>query len=276
MEILFVVFIVLVFIMIIIQITDILFYYNDAKYILKSTWHRFFGMMMNNNLIKNPSDNVNKIAIVSFENRKNLKFTEYHNKNIKSYCDKWGYDYLFYNECIHNVYWCKMYYVLEALKTGKYDYVAWLDSDTIIKNKNMPFDSFVNKYSSDIFVTVDGGFTTFCAGVFIIKNSPIGISFIEECIKNNLKKCADNTNKKLKGIWAGMCYEQGIMNTLIYDKYSQFTTCLPTSIVHNGNILKSNDACDINTFILHLYNSDNELREGCFKKHIPIFPKLSN
>jgi hypothetical protein len=73
---------------------------------------------------------------------------------------------------------------------------------------------------------------------------------------------------ELKGFWAGLCYEQGIMNKLIFDTYYKYTTCLPKNIIFNGKITENNDYCLADTFILHLYISDNKLRTKCFEKYI--------
>jgi hypothetical protein len=252
----------------IINIEGMKFYYNDLKYTLRAQWQKIFYSLLNNNLLDNPSDKVNKIAIVTFENRKKDKYIELHNNNISAYCKKWNYDYLYYDTCIHNVYWCKMHFVLDALKSGKYDYVLWMDSDTIIKNKNISLDLIVNKYSSDIFVSSDGGIAAFCAGVFIIKNSPIGISYIEKCIDSYSDNCEIKSQNILRGFWSGLCYEQGIMNMLIFDKFYKYTTCLPSNIIYNSKLTKTNGACDYDTFILHLYVTDNSLREKCFARFV--------
>jgi hypothetical protein len=240
------------------------FYYNDFKYFIRSDWKKNF--LLNNNMVDKPSDKKHKFAIITFENRKDSEYIDLHNKNVTDYCKKWDYEYLFYDQCIHNVYWCKMYLVLDALKTGKYDYVLWLDSDTIIKNPNISLDLIVNKYSSDIYVNLDHGDSVYCAGVFMIKNSLIGINYMEDCIKRNNNKCLTNKNT-LKGVWAGLCYEQGIMNELIFQKYYKYTTCLPDYLVLNNGIDKTMETCNKDTFILHLYSSDNDLRKKCFMRY---------
>lgn len=245
---------------------DFNFYYDDAKYYTYSYFNKDF--LINNNMLDKPSDKKNKIAIVSFENRKDIEFINLHNQNVLEYCKKWNYEYLFYDKCIHNIYWCKMYFILDALKTGKYDYVMWLDSDTIIKNPNISLDTIVNKYSSDIFVNVDEGASAFCAGVFIIKNSKIGIEYIENCIKLNNNKCLKKESIKLKGLWAGLCYEQGAMNQLIFEKYYPYTTCLPKYYIFNGYIDDTLEMCNSDGFILHLYASPNELRAKCFSRFV--------
>jgi len=258
--------IIMTIILILINIEGMNYYYDDIKYTLKAQWQKLFYSLANNNLLDNPSDKVNKFAIITFENRKNNKYVELHNNNITSYCKKWNYDYLFFDKCEHNVYWCKMHFVLDALKSGKYDYVLWMDSDTIIKNKNISLDLIANKYSSDIFVSSDGGIAAFCAGVFMIKNSPIGISYIEKCINSYSENCVIKSENILKGFWTGLCYEQGIMNMLIFDYFYKYTTCLPSNIIYNGRLTQNNNLCNIDTFILHLYVTDNELRANCFSR----------
>ncbi len=259
------IFIIIGLVLYLINIEDFEYYYNDIKYFTKCDWKRNY--LLNNNMVEKMSDKVNKIAIITYENRKGEEYIELHNKNITAYCNKWNYKYLFYDQCVHNMYWCKMYLVLDALKSGNYDYVMWMDSDSIIKNNTISLDSIVNKYSSDIFVNFDGGDSVYCAGIFIIKNSPIGISFLEDCIKHNTKKCMTSDNK-LKGLWAGLCYEQGIMNKLIFDKYYNNTTSLPQYLVYNGGIDDTLKTCNIDTFILHLYASGYEQRAKCFTRFV--------
>ena len=258
---------ILALLLIIINLQDFNYYYNDIIFKTKQVYLSIIYHLLNNNLLETPINKVNKVAIVTFENRKNEEFINLHNKNITEYCKKWNYDYLFYDKCINNVYWCKMFLVLDALKTNKYDYVIWLDSDTIIKKMDVSIDSIVNKYSSDIFVNYDNGDSLFCAGVFFIKNSEIGKLFMEECIKYYQPHCVNNTGD-LNGMWAGLCYEQGIMNKLIVDSFYKYTTCLPNNIVLNKKINSSMSICNYDTFILHLYNSPNSLRAKCFSKYI--------
>ena len=262
-----IIFFILAIVLTLININGFKFYYRDLEYYTRAVWHSMPNYLLNNNLIDKPSNKVNKVAIVTFENRKDSEYINLHNQNVTEYCKKWNYDYLFYDKCIHNVYWCKMYYVLDALKTGKYDYVLWMDSDAIIKNPNISIDLIVNKYDSDIFVS-NSTFATFCAGVFIIKNSAVGISYIEDCIKSQPADCNIKSENKLNGFWAGMCYEQGVMNTLILDKYHKYTTSLPNYIIYNEKITETNKVCDIDTFILHLFISENNLRTDCFKRFI--------
>ena len=258
---------------------------NDWKFVFNEYHLRFddntyfkelqlkHGYLLNNNIVDKPSNTEHKIAIVTYESR-NYDYIQKHNTNIQNYCDKWKYTYLFHDKCDYNVYWCKLYIVLDTLKSNKYDYVMWLDSDTIIKNNEISINSIVNKYKSDIFTTVDG-ISVYNAGVFIIKNTKIGISYLTDCIaKYNSGVCYNPDNSGLKGNWAGVCYEQGTMNKLIFNKYYNYTTCLSAEFVKNDYADSELKICDLDVFILHLYGSSvesrasAELRDKCFSKYV--------
>lgn len=214
-----------------------------------------------------------KIAILTTEDRQELNFVKMHNINVKNYSDKWNYEYIINLTCDLPVYWCKIKHMLELLKTNKYDYVMWMDSDTIINDFNISLNSVI-KYckKKDIIIGTDDtilGLKSLLfreknnnknAGVFLIKNSEIGISFLENCLNNLTYDCIDKKGE-LKGKWAGSCYEQGNMNLLInkVPKYKYATFQLDSNILINSNI------CRKNTFITHYYRASPIDREQCFK-----------
>jgi hypothetical protein len=259
-------------IIVIVVITFIIIYSNhDYKLWFDEYWYfkeseKKYGYLLNNNVLNIPLQKQNKIAVVTFDTRKD-DYIEKHNINVRKYCDKWKYDYFYYDTCAQNVYWCKLYLVLNLLKTNIYDYVVWLDSDTIIKKYDISFNSIVNSYSSDIFVTIDGMSSVYNAGVFIIKKSDIGMSYLEDCISHNKSECY-NADGGLKGQWSGLCYEQGIMNKLIFDKYNKNTTCLSLELVRNILADPELKICDLDVFILHLYASSSNARNQCFSKYV--------
>jgi hypothetical protein len=237
---------------------------KDHKYLQKFKETQLIKLTSNNK-ITNPSQRKNKISIITFDNRADLPYVITHNENLYNYSKKWGYDYKFYDSCSNNVYWCKIHMVLDELKNGKYDYVMWMDSDTYIFNTNINLSEILNSYSSDIFVGSDNhkSYDLINAGVFIIKNSLRGIQFLQECIDSLNPECTTIDSKKgitLKGNWAGTCYEQGVMNILIADKYYKNTTVLPNNIIYNFG------KCNKDTFIMHLYGSSNDTRVKCFSK----------
>ena len=232
--------------------------YNDKKYFDKFREKMISNLRLNNKL-KVPNNKENKILIITYDNRTNLSYIKIHNDNLTEYCKKWGFTYKFYDNCENNTYWCKIYMVLNELNNADYDYVMWMDSDTYIFNKDINLSDIFNKYTSDIYIGSDNNpdYDLTNAGVFAIKNSTIGKNFLVDCINSFNIKCK-KPNGELKGKWAATCYEQGIMNILIADKYYKNTTVLTNDIIFNYN------RCNNKVFIMHLYASSSSYREKCF------------
>lgn len=232
--------------------------YNDRQYFTKFR-NKLISNLKLNNKLETPIIKDNKILFITYDNRPNLEYIKIHNENLTKYCKKWGFDYKFYDKCKRNNYWCKIYMLLEELNKNTYDYVIWMDSDTYIFNMNINISSVFNRFSSDIFIGSDNNpkYDLTNAGVFAIKNSEIGKQFLVDCINSFNIKCK-KPNGELKGKWAAVCYEQGIMNILIADKYFNNTTILTNDLIFNYN------RCNNNVFIMHLYASSNSYREKCF------------
>ena len=233
---------------------------NDLEYYKKFYKSKKINSLINNNKLKSVVNKKNKILFITFDNRVNQEYVKIHNSNINDYVTKFEYEYKFYTECNKNVYWCKIYLVLEALKTNRYDYVVWLDSDTVIKNFNIDIGDIFNMFSSDIFIGLDNHskYTITNSGVFAIANTEIGIEFLTECI-NYINTGCLNADGTLKGKWAASCYEQGVINILIHDRYHANTTVLSNRVIFNYSV------CLNDVFIMHLYGSTPESRIKCFR-----------
>ena len=189
-----------------------------------------------------------KIAIITAEDR-NYPFIQYHDLNFKKYSDIHGYSYFRLDICpkeLSTTYWCKIHRVKEFLDSGNYDYVMWADSDTIIQD---PILHPVN------------------AGVFLIKNSNIGKSFMNDCLAKLKSKKGCIINGKEQGTWTGICYEQGVMNLLIREKYKDYTFVdLKEEFVFNAG--KTDEYEYKNSIVIHLCGHKNDVREKFFKKYI--------
>jgi hypothetical protein len=261
-KILFILLILLILILIIINFNIIKIYFDDIFFQNKKRY--IYSFDYNKNLINEKNNcSKEKILIISFDNRDNLKYIKLHNNNIKKYCKKHkNIYYKFINKLINkNIYWNKLYLVLQELNSNKYDYVMWMDTDSFIINNSMSLHKIINLYSSDILIGHDNlSFKNiFCAGVFIIKNSIIGKKFIKDCINYYEKSECKKEGNKLHGLYAGKCYEQGVMNYYIYEKYMKFTTIVKPSIFNNTY------DCNKNTFILHKFNSSEKDLIKCIK-----------
>ena len=237
---------------------------DDLNYYNKFSKENMLSELINNNRLTKPIDKKNKILFITYDNRYQEEYVTIHNYNINKYVEKYGYEYKFYNRCNQNVYWCKIFMVLEALQKNIYDYVIWLDSDTIIKNFDIDIGEVLNMFSSDIFIGSDNNsrYNIINSGVFVIKNSEIGIKFLNDCVNSFNNKCLKEDGT-LGGRWAATCYEQGVMNLMISNKYLKHTTVLTNSIIFNYNV------CSDDVFIMHLYASNSNYRVKCFHSKNP-------
>lgn len=104
--------------------------------------------------------------------------------NCKKYCDKHGYDLHVKTEGFEignymypiHLGFEKIYFLLELLKTNKYDWLYWRGADTLITNFNTKLEYFVdNNYHFIIGLDVHG----INADSFLIRNSPQGINLFE-------------------------------------------------------------------------------------------------
>jgi hypothetical protein len=257
-DLLFIVLIILV-IMLIYKLTDNnVPRYNDKKYFEKFK-EKIISKLKSNNKLLIPKIKENKILIITYDNRPGLPYIKLHNDNLTEYSKKWNIEYKFFDKCKYNNYWCKMYMVLKELKSNKYDYVVWMDSDTYIFNMDINLSDIFNKYASDIFIGSDNNseYDLTNAGVFAVGNTNNGKKFLVDCINSFNTKC-NKPNGELHGEWAAICYEQGIMNILIADKYFKHTTILTNDLIFNYN------KCNNNVFIMHLYASSSDYRMKCF------------
>jgi hypothetical protein len=216
------------------------------------------------------------ICFITLETRSS-KYLDLHNHNLRKYVEYQNqrlngnqYTYLFKKRCDcsipheHNPYWCKLFIVQEYLLTNKYDFVVWLDSDTVITNPKIDLTQILQSYESHIYCSTDESqYYTICAGVFAFRNSPIGKDCIQHMTKyynsNHFKEMCLLKNNKLDGKWAQTCYEQGVMNNFLYKYYKPYVTILTDEIIRN------NYECHAD-FILHQYNTPSKIRESCFIK----------
>lgn len=220
---------------------------------------------MGNTQVKNAlNGNTNskkfKILIFSADDR-NVDFIDVHKNSTNAYCKKHGYDYIYHNKNYDGVpvYWSKLMYMKQYLEKGSYDYVMWMDTDANVIDTNIRIEDIINEYDPTykkyhIYIGNDYFSFTYNAGLFIIKTSPIGISFINQCIDELKTRCVNSRGEyDLGKIWAGICYEQGRMNKVINESYIRYTVRVPPRLFMNT------DKCVKDVFILHKFGPKNDL-----------------
>ena len=226
-----------------------------------------------NNYISLPMKKL-RIAIITAENR-NEKYIELHDKSLEDYCNIHDYTYIRTDNCPKeqaSTYWCKIHKLKDSL--ANYDYVIWLDSDTIIINKNIPVEYYLSKYGYPDIVFgknlcfLDLGRNSINAGIIIIKNSTVGKMFLDDAINkiNQLTECS--INDKEQGFWAGICYEEGIMNILVKDDKFKNNTFIDLDCSFIVNNIGTSAKIENGIIFLHLAGYTNDKREKVFKKYI--------
>jgi len=200
------------------------------------------------------------IAIITLETR-NSDMLSIHNNNVKEYCKLHDYVYIFKNKYENElklpIYWKKLQFVNDVLENNDFDYVLWLDSDTLIIDKTISLESILedsDNYSIYMGKDLNTKFNL-NAGVFLIKNDMRGLRFLRECIEVyiNRDSCKDEFgNYALNGAWSKGCYEQGVMNELIKTKYFNNFKLLDEHIVLNTFMPNTT------SFILHFFGGGTD------------------
>ncbi len=73
------------------------------------------------------------------------------NKHV--YCEKHGYDFIFTEETLdhsRHPYWQKILLTLKAMENPQYQWVVWIDADTLIMDLSTPLEDFIDKKNNFI------------------------------------------------------------------------------------------------------------------------------
>lgn len=246
---------------------------NKVNNLLLSSKDRYFDKKIKKEVYKPKS-----IIITTLETR-DIPLLKHHNDTVNYYAKKHGYKYIFRNnyenEITLPIYWKKIQLLKDLMEDYKtVDYFIWLDSDSIITHPEIPIEYLLEMdETKSIFIGKDypcRKFDSYCAGVFIIKNNSIGYQFISDCITTYLSssKCIDNNKYVLNGIYAGECYEQGIMNELLNTSYNKHLYEIETFFVMN-TIYPA-----YGTVILHLYDRNKRYVYDKFDEYLKNFIEL--
>jgi|UniRef100_A0A6C0D1M5 hypothetical protein len=123
-----------------------------------------------------------KIAVCSLHIGERYKVTTKLGRDSKiKYCDKHNYDYIEDESVYDNtrpIQWSKILLLIKYLQ--KYDYLVWIDADTMIMNSDITLESIINTYSNgkDFLACLDNGIVI-NTGVFFIKNTEYALSILK-------------------------------------------------------------------------------------------------
>jgi hypothetical protein len=155
------------------------------------------------------------------------------------------------------VYWMKVKIITDILNNNsKYKGIIWLDTDAVFTNMNKSIRDILNNNNSFYIGTDPPEYNqdVLCVGTWIVKNNDIGIKIMNDWLNNYnsslwIKK--DN-NWHTDEEWAGIAYEQGTFNSIIYPKYKNDIQILPWDIFNNDT--RSNK----NAYISHYMGGKKE------------------
>jgi len=179
-----------------------------------------------------------KLAVVSYDNR-STKEIELLKKVNQKYCAKHGYDFLFYHqyqdEMTYPPYWLKVKIVQDVLKSNRYQYVMWMDSDACFHNDNQRIESLIPDTQTFFVKSSESGPHHFNAGIWLVQNSMMGHDFLKDWLakynadnwdfQNGTWTCKINKYLNLESecAWSEDQYEQGSGNRLLQTpKYKPF------------------------------------------------------
>lgn len=106
----------------------------------------------------------------------------YGQKRLKSYCEKYEYD--FTDEELYDdsrpPAWSKVRLIQKCLQNDKHDYVVWIDADTLIMNDEITISSLIDKLANNKDITMAQDWVSINSGVMFIKNTEWSKMFFKE------------------------------------------------------------------------------------------------
>ena len=172
------IFIYIVLIIILLSIIIYIVKYKNVNKILKTEHfeNRIFKpeKCIIKNLDKYWTNHYNSdIAIVTAYTQEIYQYSKYSIENIKYYCAKQKYKlYIFSKHICKQINPCWYKIILIRKLLPKYKYLIWIDSDAIITNPTIRFETFIDN-RNELFVCrdINHNRTPFNSGVMIFKNT---------------------------------------------------------------------------------------------------------
>lgn len=166
--------------------------------------------------------------------------------NKKLYCEKHGYDLILRTNRDEFTYqhtgFEKLLFVKQTLESGKYDWVYWCGTDTLITNFNIKLEDLVDN-GYHFIVSVD--IWDINADSFLCRNSPQAINFLESLLMLHDSYVDENNN----GIDTGRILPDG--NPTCWAEQQAIIDLAPSY----KNIVKLEPQKKLNSYLYNIYNS---------------------
>jgi len=146
-----------------------------------------------------------KFAVVMYSDViKSNTIYEHAISDFYQYSDIHGYKFILNSDGYDDereIYYMKLHVVLEAivngLKNKEYDWIFWVDSDTILANPNIKLETFLPK-DTDVNLIISADHHGINAGVFLIRICSWSLNFISRAIAyqyHNMDKLLDHADQ---------------------------------------------------------------------------------
>lgn len=146
-----------------------------------------------------------KICVLTLYNGDKFKSdTKYGRETLINYCKKHNYDFIedpsLVKEHDREVQWTKILLIQKYLQfnSNYYDYVVWIDADTLIMNDEKTIESFIQNLmqTKDIMYSNDNnGYIN--NGIIFIKNTPFALEYFKETWKHTGEICREQGSMDL-------------------------------------------------------------------------------
>lgn len=183
-----------------------------------------------------------QVCIFSYDDRKNEPSIEKLKAINEAYCQKQGYEFLFFDRYPANLppYWMKVKIAKDLVDSGKYNYVMWLDSDACVHNFNVRLESLFAFHRDAFFVMApdhERWTSNFNAGVWALKCGTMAKHFLEDWLMLYDASKWSQTESRWscqQCSWAGDAYEQGAGEKILKtETYAPYVIRLPWEILQN-------------------------------------------
>lgn len=236
--------------------------------------------------VENLSSGPRVLVIQDGDYEKYPEFASYTTAINAAYCRKWGYTYTFKDHKDSNVppYWLKVVDVQEALNTGRYDLVAYVDLDACFLDFSTPLVAVISRIDTEKGNISDMYFGEDCTeltmantGVFLVRNTQLGRLLMQTwksmCVnskgeRQNACSAWDKIDNKWTCKyceWAGREYEQGTLNQLV--------DLFPDNVAVVDDSFFSSKKSKKKPFMIHAMSASPKRRLEIFKD---IYVKLSD
>jgi hypothetical protein len=180
-----------------------------------------------------------KLAIVTMYTENIKSYGEISTENKENYCKKYNIDLIVTKERLSTRHpaWDKIKCVENAMK-GDYDYIIWMDADSIFVNDTIDFNTLLNIYDKNFIVCLDPyapvhyldtsidynllhNLHIINTGIFIIKNNQEMKDVISSVwnTKTNTNVGLFNPNKEVLDFnWEDWPYEQGAFHVIFSNR----------------------------------------------------------